>query len=164
MIDEREREIAAQIERHRPQWLVMWGCYSRLFWAFPRFQATEGTIVSARDPDSLLEETYRIEEHVVRQQRMGSWRDGLPRRRPDRQPRAAPHPQSALAAGAPLAASPGELVGQTRQAPSGRSLPASVMMTAQQDAGSTGTPRDQHGPEPDIRGRLPRLWRIRGSR
>jgi hypothetical protein len=48
------REIAAQIERDFPQWLVMWGAYSREFWAFARFELPQGVIVHAADPDQLV--------------------------------------------------------------------------------------------------------------
>jgi hypothetical protein len=54
MADDQQRQAAAEIERSRPGWMVIWGCYSRLFWAFPRFHAPPGTIVSAPDQARLL--------------------------------------------------------------------------------------------------------------
>jgi hypothetical protein len=54
MTDDQQRRDAAEIERSRPGWMVMWGCYSRLFWAFPRFHAPPGTIISAPDQARLL--------------------------------------------------------------------------------------------------------------
>jgi hypothetical protein len=54
MTDDQQRQAAAEIERSRPGWLVMWGCYSRRFWAFPRFDAPRGTIISAPDQARLL--------------------------------------------------------------------------------------------------------------
>jgi len=47
MTDDQERQVAAEIEQSHPHWAVIWGCYSRRFWAFPYFQAPQGTIVSA---------------------------------------------------------------------------------------------------------------------
>jgi hypothetical protein len=41
--------------------MVMWGCYSRLYWAFPRFPVPKGTIISVSDPDSLVAEIDDIE-------------------------------------------------------------------------------------------------------
>jgi hypothetical protein len=61
MIDQEERRSAAEIEQSHPHWVVMWGCYSRLFWAFPRFQAARGTIVSARNGLQLLADMHRVE-------------------------------------------------------------------------------------------------------
>jgi hypothetical protein len=52
--DDQQWQTASEIEQSRPSWLVMWGCYSRLFWAFPRFRVPKGTIVSASNPDKLL--------------------------------------------------------------------------------------------------------------
>jgi hypothetical protein len=59
--DDRERAAASEIERRHPGWMVIWGCYSRMFWAFPCFQVPQGTIVSARDPESLLADMRRVE-------------------------------------------------------------------------------------------------------
>jgi hypothetical protein len=61
MIDDQKRRVAAEIEQRDPHWMVLWGCYSRLFWAFPYFQAPRGTIVSAPDRDSLLASMRNIE-------------------------------------------------------------------------------------------------------
>ncbi|MGD0064393.1 MAG: hypothetical protein ABSB76_13250 [Streptosporangiaceae bacterium] len=61
MTDDQGRQVAAEIERGHPQWVVFWGCYSRLFWAFPYFQVAQGTIVSAPDRDVLLAGMRSIE-------------------------------------------------------------------------------------------------------
>lgn len=59
--DDQERQTAARIERENPRWLVMWGVYSRLYWAFPRFDAPPGMIIAAPDPGELLARMRRIE-------------------------------------------------------------------------------------------------------
>lgn len=59
--DDQERQTATRIERENPQWLVMWGVYSRLYWAFPRFNAPPGMIIAAPDPGELLARMRRIE-------------------------------------------------------------------------------------------------------
>jgi hypothetical protein len=64
--DDPERQTAARIERDNPQWLVLWGVYSRLFWAFPRFNAPPGLIIAAPDPGELLARMHRIEIAVSR--------------------------------------------------------------------------------------------------
>jgi hypothetical protein len=64
MTDDQERQVAAEIEQSHPHWAVMWGCYSRRFWAFPYFQAPQGTIVSAPDRDRLLADMRSIELKV----------------------------------------------------------------------------------------------------
>jgi len=61
MIDGQERRSAAEIEQSHPGWVVIWGCYSRLFWAFPRFQVPEGTIVSAPRSSHVLADMHRVE-------------------------------------------------------------------------------------------------------
>jgi hypothetical protein len=60
-IDAQERYTAREIERSHPQWMVMWGCYTRLFWAFPRFRVPSGTIVSARGDKGLLTDMREVE-------------------------------------------------------------------------------------------------------
>jgi len=61
MTEDQERQTAREVERHHPRWIVMWGCYSRLFWAFPRFEVPRGTIVSAPDPERLVVDMHRVE-------------------------------------------------------------------------------------------------------
>lgn len=51
--DPDQRELAMRIERAFPRWLVMWGVYSRQFWAYPCFRAPRGTIAHAAKPDDL---------------------------------------------------------------------------------------------------------------
>jgi hypothetical protein len=51
--DPDQRELATQIERAFPRWLVMWGAYSRQFWAYPCFRVPRGTIAHAVRPDDL---------------------------------------------------------------------------------------------------------------
>jgi hypothetical protein len=60
MTDDPERRVA-EMERSYPGWLILWGCYTRLFWAFPRFSVPQGTIVSAADPDRLLADMHSVE-------------------------------------------------------------------------------------------------------
>jgi hypothetical protein len=64
MTDDHEWQTAAEIEESHPHWLVMWGSYSRVFWAFPRFEVPDGTIVSARDRERLLAEMRDVEAEV----------------------------------------------------------------------------------------------------
>ena len=61
MIDDPERQAAAEIEQSNSRWMVMWGCYSRLFWAYPLFLVPKGTIVSAPDRDQLLATMHSVE-------------------------------------------------------------------------------------------------------
>jgi hypothetical protein len=56
--DELERRAATQTERDHPQWLIIWGYYSRLYWAYPRFHTAPGTIITAPDTAEL---TTRIQ-------------------------------------------------------------------------------------------------------
>jgi hypothetical protein len=44
------RTAAAQLQHDHRNWLVMWGCYTRCFIAFPLFRAPRGTILTATRP------------------------------------------------------------------------------------------------------------------
>jgi hypothetical protein len=61
VIDDEQWQVASEIEQSHPSWLVMWGCYSRMFWAFPLFTVPPGTIVSAPGPDRLLADMEDVE-------------------------------------------------------------------------------------------------------
>jgi hypothetical protein len=45
---------AARLGAANPAWLVLWGRYDRAFWAFPRFCALPGTIITEADPAAVL--------------------------------------------------------------------------------------------------------------
>jgi hypothetical protein len=47
-----QRLIAAELERAHPSWMVLFGGYSRGFWAFPLF-GPGGVYVGHRDPREL---------------------------------------------------------------------------------------------------------------
>ena len=49
------RAIAEQITNDRPQWLVIWGSYSRRFWGYPLFEMRPRMVVWAGYPDALLD-------------------------------------------------------------------------------------------------------------
>jgi hypothetical protein len=65
------RAIAAQIHQARPNWLVLWGLYSRRFWAFALFEMQPQMLVHASYPDALIacmddaERCYRIQPEQV---------------------------------------------------------------------------------------------------
>jgi hypothetical protein len=48
------RAIAERINEIRPQWVVVWGCYSRRFWAYPLFEMRPRMLVWAGYPDALV--------------------------------------------------------------------------------------------------------------
>lgn len=90
MTDDQQRQIASEIEQNRPAWLVMWGCYTRLFWAYPKFMVPSGTIVSAFSPYQLLAGMDSVEAEqaernaaaqVPAQAVLTMTAGGLPRRR-----------------------------------------------------------------------------------
>jgi hypothetical protein len=53
--DPHEHATAAQIERGNPRWLILWGTHSRLYFAFPRFRAAPGTIITAPAATDLMD-------------------------------------------------------------------------------------------------------------
>ena len=56
------REAAREVERRRPGWMVVWGCYSRLFVAFPLFPAAPG-VVTASYPEALVARFVTRQQH-----------------------------------------------------------------------------------------------------
>ncbi len=50
-----------QIQRDHPNWLVMWGVYTRQYVAFPLFNAPKGTIAQDHDPDQLVDRMRQME-------------------------------------------------------------------------------------------------------
>lgn len=48
------RATAERINRSRPQWLVLWGCYSHLYWAYPLFETRRSMLIYAAYPDALV--------------------------------------------------------------------------------------------------------------
>jgi hypothetical protein len=59
--DDQQRRTAEEIEQSHPNWLVIWGCYSHLFWAFPLFHAPSGTILSAASGQRLVAAMREVE-------------------------------------------------------------------------------------------------------
>jgi hypothetical protein len=59
--DDACRATAERINRSRPQWLVMWGCYSRLYWAYPLFEMRSRILVRAAYPDALVAHMDEVE-------------------------------------------------------------------------------------------------------
>lgn len=52
--DPGHRLEATRVQCGHPAWLVLYGAYSRMFWAFPTFAAEAGTIVTAATPGDLV--------------------------------------------------------------------------------------------------------------
>jgi hypothetical protein len=59
--DQTRREEASRAGHVFPSWLVMWGSYSRQFWAFPCFKAAPGTVVQAADISTLAGMMHRVQ-------------------------------------------------------------------------------------------------------
>jgi hypothetical protein len=75
------RAIAERINRDRPQWLVLYGCYSRQFVAFPLFGMRRRVLVRAGYPDALVARMDEV-EHRFRVRPEHDVPDGHRRRRP----------------------------------------------------------------------------------
>jgi hypothetical protein len=61
LCDPREHDTAERIERGNPRWAVIWGTHSRQYFAFPRFTATPGTIITAPATTELLDRMRQAE-------------------------------------------------------------------------------------------------------
>jgi hypothetical protein len=86
-MDDRERSIAAEIERNHPEWVVIWGPYGHVFWAFPRFAVPSGAMVSASSSAELLDRMLALQAEfgqypLVPAYSPRSPHSSLPRRRP----------------------------------------------------------------------------------
>jgi hypothetical protein len=55
------RQAAAQLQHDHRNWLVMWGCYTRVYIAFPLFPAPRGTILTATAPAEIAVKMRREE-------------------------------------------------------------------------------------------------------
>ena len=47
------RRAAARLQHDHRHWMIMWGCYTRRYVAFPLFPAPHGTILTAVAPAEL---------------------------------------------------------------------------------------------------------------
>lgn len=59
--DARHRRMAQRIERHFPDWLVMWCLYREEYWACPCFNVPPGTVVRSRDVNQLTRDMHAIQ-------------------------------------------------------------------------------------------------------
>jgi hypothetical protein len=59
--DDANWETAKRLARDFPDWLVVWGVYTRQYVAFPLFDAPRGTILAARDPSALAARLQQAE-------------------------------------------------------------------------------------------------------
>jgi hypothetical protein len=53
-LEENGRATAERIQRQRPGWMIVYGCYSRRFVAFALFAMRQRMIVTAAYPDALI--------------------------------------------------------------------------------------------------------------
>ncbi|MBB6121161.1 hypothetical protein [Nocardiopsis algeriensis] len=65
--DEVKRRIAEHVEwQKQGAWVVLWGCYTRVFWAYACWPVVpaDGVVVSAGDPEVLYSQMRDVErEH-----------------------------------------------------------------------------------------------------
>ncbi len=72
--DQAHAETARELERDNPEWIVIFGVYTKQFVAFPRFPAPPHTIVVARYPGALPTRMREVERrlHIAGWQRKKS--------------------------------------------------------------------------------------------
>jgi len=56
------KETAKQIERQQSGWIVLWGCYTQQFVAFPLFAARPGSIAVGYRSEALISQMRHIEQ------------------------------------------------------------------------------------------------------
>jgi hypothetical protein len=59
--DDACRAVADEIEEHHPGWLVLWGCFSQRYVAFPLFSVRRRVIVTAYYPRALVARMDEVE-------------------------------------------------------------------------------------------------------
>jgi hypothetical protein len=59
--EDSHRQAAKDLEAQRPGWIVVWGVYSRRYWAFPLFNVPPRTILHATDPRDLATRMVHVE-------------------------------------------------------------------------------------------------------
>jgi len=59
--DEICRRAALRLQGEHPHWLIIWGAYSREFWAFPSLPVPRGTVVHAPHPVLLKDAICDVE-------------------------------------------------------------------------------------------------------
>lgn len=55
------RAAAEELQAQRPQWIIMYGCYTHQFVAWPKFAVTRRVIISVYYPDALIDRLDRAE-------------------------------------------------------------------------------------------------------
>ncbi len=65
-VEEAARAQARRLEAANPLWIVVFGVYSKEFVCFPRFGLAGGSIVAARNPDTLLPRMREAESSALR--------------------------------------------------------------------------------------------------
>lgn len=55
------RMAAARLQHDHRHWMIMWGCYTRMYVAFPLFPAPRGTILTASTPEEMAAKMRRQE-------------------------------------------------------------------------------------------------------
>jgi hypothetical protein len=143
--DDQQWQVASEIEQSHPHWVVMWGCYSRLFWAFPHFQVPKGTIVSAPDRERLLADMHSVEAEMSANSRVPIYSSPMPAARLPRRPSRGQLQRGILAEGPPPAgASRPESMDSPLLVPSPRAPGRSVPGAA--PPGMLWTPQAELGP------------------
>lgn len=65
--DPQSRRAAVQIQLRHPNWLILWGPYSREFWAFPLFaEAPPKSFLHAADGQILVSQMAQAEREFRR--------------------------------------------------------------------------------------------------
>jgi hypothetical protein len=60
------RDVAGRLMAALPAWLVLWGAYTREFWAFPCFAAPPGTVLHDTDPSVLAGRMKQVQQDAAR--------------------------------------------------------------------------------------------------
>ena len=65
--DQQQRNVAALIQRDYPSWLILYGPWSRKFWAYSTHPAPpgHGLVLSSRDPNDLAAQIRQADQAAV---------------------------------------------------------------------------------------------------
>lgn len=124
---------AAQLQHDHRNWLVLWGCYTHVYIAFPLFRAPRGTVLTATVPADLAVKMRRQERFA-----------GV--HSPPPEARETPGAPAAPGGGAPGVGAPLWPPTAAPAAPGNRDQPAVQGWYAAPDAGDPPPPPPPPGP------------------
>ncbi len=62
--DDPQRQVVGSLRQRHPGWMIVYGRYSRMYWAFPKFTVFPGNYFGATDPSELDQRMLTAEQDL----------------------------------------------------------------------------------------------------